>query len=94
MNRTDSVLVKGKLEEANDGTQRVQVNYRKNSASGETVPGVNGQRLPISDAIEIKTDVISVKLGKAVEFDVNVSRSKKIRAILTVNNFDPSRNPD
>ncbi len=94
VNGTDRVQVKGKLDEAKDGTQRIQVNYRKNSVSDETVPGVHGQRLPISNAIEMKTDVISVQLGKAVEFDASVSRSRKIRTTLVVHPFDPSRSPD
>ncbi len=90
-NGKDKVLVNGKLEEASDGKHRVQVSYRKSTASGETVPVVNGQRLPVLDAIELKTELIDIQPGKAVEFDFNVSRSKKIRAILTVNNFDPSQ---
>lgn len=93
-NGTDRVQVTGKLEEANDGTQRLQVNYRKTSASGETVPGADGQRFPISNGIAVKTDAISVKLGKSIEFDISVSSSKKVRAILSVNNFDTSRSPD
>ncbi len=93
-NGTVRVLVNGKLEEANDGTQLMQVKYRKTSASGETIPGINGQRLPISNAIEIKTDVIPVTLGKAVEFDGKVSRHKQVRATLTVSKFDPSQSLD
>ncbi len=93
-NGASRVLLSGKLEDANDGTQRVQVTYRKISASGETVPGVKGQRLPISDAIEVKTAVMTVEIGKAVEFDSNVSNAKKIRTILSVTHFDPSENPD
>ena len=91
---TDRVQVTGKLEDANDGTQRLQVNYRKTSATGETVPGADGQRFPISNAIDLKTNALSIKLGKAVEFDGTVSGSKKERAILSVSNFDPSQNLD
>lgn len=91
-NGTDRVQVTGKLEEANDGTQRLQVNYRKTSATGETIPGADGQRFPISNAIDLKTNAISIKVGKAVEFDGTVSGSKKVRAILSVNHFDPSQN--
>lgn len=93
-NGADRVQVTGRLEESNDGTQRLEVNYRKTSASAETVPGADGQRLPVSNAIEVKTDAISVRLGKAIEFDASVSGSRKIRAILSVSNFDPSRSPD
>ena len=90
----DRVLVTGTLEEANDGTPRVQIHYQKKSASGESVPAINGQRLPISNAIELKTAMIPVALGKAVEFDAQITRSKKMRAILSINNFDPSQIPE
>ncbi len=94
MKGTHRVQVKGKLEEAKDGTQRVQMSYRRSSASDEMVPGVHGERLPVSNAIEMKTDVISVQLGKPVEFDTNVSRTRKMRTTLVVQNYDSSRSPD
>lgn len=91
-NGTNKVLVNGKLEEASDGKFLAQVNYRKSSASGETIPAVNGQRLPVLNAIEMKTDVITVELGKEVEVDFDVSRSKKIRAKLSISIPRKSRN--
>ncbi|MCA9130709.1 MAG: hypothetical protein KDB22_26665 [Planctomycetales bacterium] len=94
VNGKDRVLVNGMLEEAKDGTPRVQLHDQKKSASGESVPAINGQPQPISKAIELKTAVIPFALGKAVEFDVEISRSKKMRAILSINNFDPSQIPD
>lgn len=91
---TNKVLLKGRFEEANDGSHRVQVHYQKKLASGESVPVGSGQRLPISNAIELNTAMIPVTLGKTVEFDAQISRSKKIRAILSIKNFDSSRFSD
>jgi hypothetical protein len=90
----DRVLMNGTLEEAIDGTPRVQIHYQKKSASSESAPSINGQRLPISYAIELKTAMIPFVLGKAVEFDAQITRSKNMRAILLINNFDPSQIPD
>lgn len=90
----DKISISGMVQESKDGRLRVEIHYMRISDTGESVPGVDGQRHPISKGFSFATTERLVELGKPVETDALVSRSRSIRTTLLIDYFEASGNQD
>ena len=94
------ISINGILEQLKDGRFRVQIRYRKSTDSGESIPGPNGLKIPITKSTNINTTAI-VELQKTAELgkDDGITRTQdgteletKTRSVLSLVKFDPARN--
>ena len=90
----EQVSVSGKVRELPDGKLHVDIHYRRNSLTGETIPGADGKRLPVRKGFTFDATAKTVELGKAVKTDSLVSRSQGVRTTLQIDHFDPSKDVD
>ncbi len=90
----DKISIRGMIQESQDEKLLVEVHYKRSSATGEFVPGVDGKRHPIRKGLTFDSSANLVELGKPVVFDALVSQSKSNRLTLLIDYFDPSRNRD
>ncbi|MEO8268735.1 MAG: hypothetical protein ABI557_03380 [Aureliella sp.] len=86
------ISISGMIQELKDGRLLVEMHYRRISETGESIPGVDGQRHPIRKGLNFNYTAKFVELGKPDKTDALVSLSSSVRTTLLIDHFEASGN--